>query len=189
MIKNELSISEAAKLMRVPSEKIHEWIESGKLTAFKSPLGNYRILKKDLRKFADEHDLTPLMELEHNLERILIVDDDEIVLQTLQTMIRKQFPDVLIKTATGGNDAKELIPAFEPDLSIVDIGMEKMDGFNVCDSIRNTPSRKDSKIIIITGLLGEDLQDKSIVSGADAFLAKPVKFKKLVSVSVFRSSA
>lgn len=180
-MKNTLSTIEAAKLMGVARCSVNNWIQSKKLKTYTTPGGHYRIMKKELKRFIEACNYPPIQEWEQDLQKILIVDDEKIVLKILTAMLEKNIPDILIKTADNGFDAGDLVHTFNPDLIILDIGMKELDGFEVCKRIKSRSSTQNIKIIIITGLMGEDLKDKAFMCGADGFLNKPVGIAKIMT--------
>lgn len=180
-MKNTLSTIEVARLMGVSRYSVNNWIKSRKLISYSTPGGHYRILKNDLQSFIEEFNFPPVESLESCLEKILIVDDDEHVLLTLKRIINLDFKNTFVQTANNGFDAGELIHTFKPDLVILDIGMEKIDGFQICEKIKANHLTGHIKIIIITGLLGEDLESKAYALGADSFITKPVRREKLLN--------
>src|SRR4249920_389588 len=99
---------------------------------------------------------------------ILTADDDP---QLLRLVARNlQLEDYEVLTASDGKQALEQIETYMPDLILLDVMMPKMDGFTVCQRVRefsNVP------IIIITAR-GQD-QDKvrGLDLGADDYLTKP----------------
>jgi two-component system alkaline phosphatase synthesis response regulator PhoP len=78
-------------------------------------------------------------------------------------------------------EALEKLPAFGPDLVILDIMMPRMNGVEVCRTIRATPEYNDILIILLTALSDEQTQIKGLESGADDYVSKPVSPKVLVS--------
>src|SRR6266704_5328437 len=107
---------------------------------------------------------------------ILPADDDP---QLLRLVARNlQLDDYEVLTASDGKQALEQIEMYMPDLVLLDVMMPKMDGFTVCQRVRefsNVP------IIIITAR-GQD-QDKvrGLDLGADDYLTKPFSVDELLA--------
>src|SRR6266699_6754678 len=107
---------------------------------------------------------------------ILTADDDP---QLLRLVARNlQLEDYEVLTASDGKQALEQIEMYMPDLVLLDVMMPKMDGFTVCQRVRefsNVP------IIIITAR-GQD-QDKvrGLDLGADGYLTKPFSVDELLA--------
>ena len=118
--------------------------------------------------------------------RILAVDDNPEVREFL--VARFTAPDIEVVTAEDGPSA--LRAAFEqaPDLILLDVMMPGMDGYEVCQQLRQDPRTRSVPIIILT-VKGE-MQDrmKGMQSGADFYATKPIDFNWLLSkILLFRS--
>ncbi len=79
-----------------------------------------------------------------------------------------------VDTAFDGVEAVERAETFRPDVMLLDLGMPRMNGYDVCRSIRQKPWGKDILIVALTGW-GQDLDRKnSRDAGFDEHLVKPV---------------
>lgn len=98
---------------------------------------------------------------------ILTADDDPQLLRLVARNLQLEGYDVL--TASDGKQALEQIEAHQPDLVLLDVMMPKMDGFSVCQRVREFST---VPIIIVTAR-GQD-QDKirGLDLGADDYLTK-----------------
>lgn len=179
MKKNTLSTIEVAELLGISRLTVNNWVRTNKLKSFTTPGGHYRILKKDLDSFLKVNNCPPVKVGGDSLEKILIVDDQENILITLSEMLESSYDDISIKAVNNGFDAGRFILAYEPDLILLDIGMRNPDGFEVCRKVKSDPATKHLKIIMMTGLHGEDLKDKAAACGADGFLSKPITIMEL----------
>src|SRR5438105_6101972 len=107
---------------------------------------------------------------------ILTADDDP---QLLRLVARNlELEDYNVLTASDGKQALEQIEAKEPDLVLLDVMMPRMDGFTVCQRVREFSS---VPIIIVTAR-GQD-QDKvrGLDLGADDYLTKPFSVEELAA--------
>ncbi len=107
---------------------------------------------------------------------ILTADDDP---QLLRLVARNlQFEGYEVLTASDGKQALELVETKSPDLVLLDVMMPRMDGFTVCQRVREFSS---VPIIIITAR-GQD-QDKvrGLDLGADDYLTKPFSIDELLA--------
>jgi CheY-like chemotaxis protein len=114
---------------------------------------------------------------------VLLVDDDIDFLN--QTKIRLESAGYKVKSAESQKEAEELLQNFTPDIALLDLMMENMDGgFALAYHIK----KKDAKIpvIIASGVTSETgiefdaktEEEKSWIK-ADAFLTKPIRFEQL----------
>jgi two-component system sensor histidine kinase/response regulator len=105
-----------------------------------------------------------------NRAKILVVDDEP--------LNRAMFRDLLndcytLRTASSGEEALTILPAFVPDLILLDIMLPGMDGYETCRAIRSEPSYSFTKIVMVS--IKRNLQERlqGYEAGADDFLAKP----------------
>lgn len=109
--------------------------------------------------------------------KILIVDDDPLGVETLQSILNGQ--GYSLASANSGPAALKKADEFLPDLILMDVMMPGMDGFEVCRRIRTTPKLAEVPIIILTALDDRPSRLLGIESGADDFLTKPVDRQEL----------
>jgi len=109
--------------------------------------------------------------------RVLIADDDLEILGLTRSLLRRRGFDVI--EASDGDEAMRQLLENRPDLVILDVMMPGQSGWEVCRSIRETESLKNTGVIMLTGV-GERLNEMtSPLYGADAFLDKPFEFAAL----------
>jgi len=113
-------------------------------------------------------------------KRILVVDDDELVLVALVELISPK--GFTVSTALSGPQALEKIEKTHFDLLILDIIMPQMDGYELCRKIRATKGYSEIPIIMLTAKSGEDAQKKGLEAGADLFLPKPIAPTELLDL-------
>ena len=109
--------------------------------------------------------------------KILICEDEEIMLTALEFRLRKQGFDVII--AENGKIALEKIKEDKPDLIVADIMMPFVSGLELIEFIRKD-MRNTLPIIIISALEHEETVLKAFRLGATDFITKPFKPKELV---------
>lgn len=113
----------------------------------------------------------------HN--RILLIDDDDLVLRSLERLLKTYNYDV--RTAGEYSKALEAIAKKDFDLIISDIRIPGKNGTEIVAEIQNTlksNGKKDLPIIFITGYAGEDLRSNAAFLGETLY--KPVDAKKLL---------
>ena len=111
-------------------------------------------------------------------KRILIVDDDRGMVDTIQRFLkREKIYD--LEVAFDGFEAGHKFADFQPDLIILDIRMPQLDGYQVCARIRSNQKDKNVKILLVSGIIGPKEARRIQESGADDYLAKPFSKKDL----------
>ena len=173
-----LSIPEAAEHCAVSRWTILKRVHSGELKASRTPGGHYRILREDLESFMREKGMYPLVGSFYSDKKILIVDDDLIIQETLSSMLAAHGYETDL--ASSGFEAGAKVVKFKPGLIILDLIMSGMDGFEVCERIKENPDTSQIKILAMTGYDTEDKREKIMKAGADGFIAKPIQMDDLL---------
>ncbi len=109
-------------------------------------------------------------------QTILLVDDDESLNRLVKQYLESQ--GFTVSTATDGTDAINRIASGNPDLVILDVMLPGTDGLSVCRKVRPTYT---GPILMLTAL-GEDIDEVAgLETGADDYLAKPVRPRVLLA--------
>ncbi|MHB1556682.1 MAG: hybrid sensor histidine kinase/response regulator, partial [Isosphaeraceae bacterium] len=109
--------------------------------------------------------------------RVLIVDDNRDGAASLGMMLSLHGHDT--RTAHDGPEAIELAEAFRPDLMLLDIGLPRMSGYDVCRRIRGEPWGRSIVIVAVTGWGQDEDRRRSQEVGFDQHLLKPIEFPAL----------
>lgn len=112
-------------------------------------------------------------------KRILIVDDDPGIMVALQALLEVNGYQTLV--AFSGEEAMEVIDRHHPDLVLLDVLLPVVDGFEVCQRVRENPGFKDIRIVLVTALGSEAHVVKGLDLGADAYVVKPFSNASLVA--------
>jgi CheY-like chemotaxis protein len=105
-------------------------------------------------------------------QRILVADDNHDAAEALSLQLQLAGHDV--RTAHDGVEALAVAEAFEPDIVLLDLGMPKMDGYEVARQVRMRPQGRRVKLIALTGWGQQQDRDRTSAAGFDAHLVKPV---------------
>jgi PAS domain S-box-containing protein len=111
--------------------------------------------------------------------RVLVVDDNEDAAMTLAALMKIAGHQTVL--AHDGEQACAISESYRPDIVLLDIGLPKMSGYDVCRFIRQQPWSSDAVIIALTGWGHDDDRRKSSAAGFDAHLVKPVDHGNLLS--------
>jgi PAS domain S-box-containing protein len=109
--------------------------------------------------------------------RIGIVDDNEDAAATLSMFL--QAYGHAVSSAHCAEHALELLPAFAPDVCLLDIGLPDMSGFELARALRAHPATKGAVLIAITGYAQEKDRQQARGAGFDELFAKPVDLNAL----------
>lgn len=122
-------------------------------------------------------------------KRILVVEDDPKVVVFLEDGLTFMGYEVLI--ARDGVSGLYKAQKEKPDLVILDVMMPKMDGYQVCEHLRNNPKTKDIPILMLTARGQQRDKVKGLNIGADDYLPKPynkAEFEARVKALLRRTS-
>jgi len=169
-MKQEFKTSEVAKIFNLTNTAIINWIKSGKLPAYETGGGHYRIMRDDLIAFLKKTGKPLPKELESSKYRILIVDDEKSVLNAVTMTLENLGVELEIETATNGLDAGYKISQFLPHLIVLDAIMPGADGDRVVKLVRSNEQLKSTKILVFSGYPAEGR--KLVRMGADKFIIK-----------------
>lgn len=108
---------------------------------------------------------------------ILAADDDEDILQLVAFRLGRSGYRVL--QAHDGEEAVALALEHEPDLAVLDVGMPKLDGFEVVRRLRANEATKDMAIIMLTARAQDTDVEEGFDAGANDYLRKPFSPQEL----------
>jgi len=112
-----------------------------------------------------------------NRQTILLVDDTETNIDILLELLGDEY-DVMV--ALSGQGALEIVKDDKIDLILLDIMMPEMDGYEVCQILKNDNSTKDIPVIFITAKTDEDSIEKAYEVGGVDYVTKPFKPRELI---------
>ncbi len=127
----------------------------------------YRILESEPDPGNHQLLSTPL----DNSQVILIVDDNDINRMLLSRMLAKKGFRLL--EASDGTEAIEIATEELPDLILLDIMMPEMDGYEVCERLRENPETADIPVIFLSAKSETDDKIKGLEAGAVDYITKP----------------
>ncbi len=175
-----LTVVKASKHCNVSPQTIINWIEAGNIEAYKTVGGHRRIKKTDLEVFMKKQGI-PIPEdiLPDERKRVLVVDDDPIIVETIVQSLEEDEYDYEVISASDGFEAGLQVNHFRPHIVILDIMMPDIKGYEVCEKIKNNPETKDTKIIVLSAYLDEEKFKEMKKFGADACFSKPLPLPQL----------
>ncbi len=175
-----LTVFKASKYCNVSPKTIINWIEAGHIKAYKTVGGHRRINIKDLEDFMRKQGIPiPDEETDEGRRRILVVDDDPIIVETIVQALEEDEFDYEVISASDGFEAGIQVNHFKPHLLILDIMMPDIKGYEVCKKIKTDDETKNTKIIVLSAYLDEDKFKQMKDNGADVCFSKPLPLPQL----------
>jgi two-component system response regulator MprA len=108
--------------------------------------------------------------------RVLVVEDDEAIADVLRRSLRAEGHEV--RSAGDGAEALTAAEQFSPDLVVLDLGLPRLDGMEVCRRLR---AESDVPILILTARTETEDRVKGLDTGADDYLPKPFELDELLA--------
>lgn len=110
----------------------------------------------------------------------LLLADDSITIQKVVELILAE-EDFEIKSTNNGDEALAMIPSFKPDVILADIEMPKMNGYQLCEKIKQNPSTSSIPVILLTGAFEPIDEELAKQVKADDYIVKPFESQELIS--------
>jgi DNA-binding response OmpR family regulator len=120
--------------------------------------------------------IASVSEADNLMGRVLVVEDDEDIADVLRRSLRQEGHEV--RTAGDGEEALAMASEFVPDLVILDLGLPKLDGVEVCRKLR---AAGDVPILILTARSDTGDRVEGLDAGADDYLVKPFERAELLA--------
>lgn len=111
--------------------------------------------------------------------RILLADDDPDLCRAVQICLSGEGYEVLV--AADGIEALVSAGRHHPDLVILDVTMPRLDGWQICRSLRRDPDLAAVPIMFVTARASIEERIKGLEEGADDFLPKPFDLRELTA--------
>ena len=112
------------------------------------------------------------------MKKILIIDRDRVLLSCLKDLLECEFK---VETAYDGIQGLKFIRRFQPDLVLCSIALPRLDGYQVLTNIRNQVNTANLPFIFLSGFSEWEERDRALKLGANEYLSKPVRLRKLFS--------
>ncbi len=175
-----LTVAKASDYCQVSPKTIINWVEAGHIEAYKTVGGHRRIKKNNLEAFMEKQGIPiPKNEMKEKRKRILVVDDDPIIVETIVMALEEDEFDYEVISASDGFEAGLQVNHFKPHLLILDIMMPDIKGYEVCKKVKSNPETKHTRIIVLSAYLDEEKFKQMKEYGADVCFSKPLPLPQL----------
>ena len=111
--------------------------------------------------------------------KILIVDDDPLVVKTLERLLFKK--NFLFHSVSSGEKALEVVRDITPDIILLDVMMSEIDGYEVCQNLKKQPFSQNIPVIFLTSNTEIDDVIKGFQAGAVDYIVKPFNSAELIA--------
>ena len=177
--KDVLTTGEVAKICNVAPRTVSKWFDSGALKGYRIPGSkDRRIPLAELIKFMRAHGI-PMEGINSGRTRVLIVDDEREIVDTLFKVLTEQT-QYEVKTAQTAFEAGMECERFRPHVVLYDIHLGEHDPRLVCKTVRENDNLQMTRIVAMSGKLtdGQAMGLKGL--GFEGFLKKPFQVRQVV---------
>ena len=112
--------------------------------------------------------------------KVLVVDDEPEITDIVETFLAEAGYTVTVENHSRQAIAKA--KEFKPDVVILDIMMPDIDGYAICQEMKQDPALASVPIIFLTGKDRNDDMGRSLKAGGDMFIKKPFSCERLLEI-------
>ena len=164
--KDILTTGQVAQICKVAPRTVTKWFDSGQLKGYRIPGGrDRRIPAAELMRFMKTHNM-PTDQLEHDRVRILIIDNDWQMANTLAESLRKN-PSLGVETANSGFDAGLIAQKLAPHVILINLMASDIDADHICKNVRKNPELETTKVIALAEGLKQNEAQAVLNKGYD----------------------
>lgn len=109
----------------------------------------------------------------------LLLSDDSITMQKLVELILAEEGFEIMST-NNGEEALSAISSFKPDIILADVEMPKINGYQLCEKVKQDPSSSEVPVILLAGAFEQFDEELAKKVGADDFIIKPFESQELI---------
>lgn len=177
--KDVLTTGEVARVCNVAPRTVSKWFDSGALKGYRIPGSkDRRIPVSELIKFMRAHGI-PMDGLSTGRTRVLIIDDETEVVDTLRKVLTEQT-QYEIRTSLSGFEAGMECERFRPHVMLLDIHLGEADSRNVARIVRENDNLQMTRIIAMSGKLTDGQAGGLKAMGFEGLLKKPFQVRQVV---------
>ena len=181
-----LTTREAAESLGVSLRTAQLWVENGQLDAWKTDGGHRRISRASVQRLLDGASPAGISDIfappSPERIRVLVVEDDSILLKLYKTVIASWNLPIDVITACNGIDGLIRVGKDAPDLMITDLSMPGMDGIQLIRLLAASSFREGLEIVVVTGLDKHQIDALGGLPADIALFSKPVPFVQLKTI-------
>lgn len=178
-VKDVLTTGEVAKICNVAPRTVSKWFDSGALHGYRIPGSkDRRIPLNQLIRFMKQHGM-PLNGLMTGQTRILIVDDEQDIVEVLEKILEGEAK-YEVEVAKSGFAAGAVAEKFRPHVILLDLHLKDVDGKEVAKFVKANADLQLTKVIGMSGRMGEDEMKALHGQGFDGHLKKPFHVRQVI---------
>ena len=199
--KSFCTTSEAAELLGVSVGTVQLWVEGGVLHAWKTAGGHRRVMRDSvdalIRKVPQKMDAAQVLGVAEAVVSdkpapsppaarrltVLVVEDDVHLLRLYETKISAWPMKPLVIAVNSAVAGLVIMGRSSPDMLITDLHMPGMDGFEMLRVLSRIPETRHTKMVAVSGLSRQDVEDRGGLPPDIELLPKPIPFDSLLDIA------
>jgi len=177
--KDVLTTGEVAKICNVAPRTVSKWFDNGQLKGYRIPGSkDRRIPMNSLVRFMKSHGI-PFDGLMAGGTRILIVDNDEEIVETVAKLLR-EHTDYEVRTSTAAFGAGLECERFHPNVILIDAHLDGCDARSLCQVVQKNDDLQMTKLIAMSGKMTDGQAHQLRAMGFEGFLKKPFNIRQVI---------
>ena len=112
--------------------------------------------------------------------KILVVDDEPEITEIIEAFLDNA--GYKVKVENNPQNALKMAAQMKPDLILLDIMMPGIDGYSICNRIKDDPALSNIPVIFLTGKDSKDDKGRSFQVGGDMYIKKPFSCERLLEI-------
>ena len=179
--KDIFTTGQVAQICKVAPRTVTKWFDTGQLKGYRIPGGrDRRIPVSELLRFMKVHNI-PTEGLDLDKIRILIIDSDWQIAETLAETLRKN-PSFNVETANSGFDAGLIAQKLEPHVIFISLLAANIDADHICKNVRNNPDLATTKVVAIAEGVKPNETQGIIAKGYDFCVTNPTDISEITKI-------
>ena len=102
---------------------------------------------------------------------ILVIDDEPYILRSLSYLLARE--GYAVETASNGEEGLARVRSLRPPLVFLDIMMPNMNGYEVCEQVKQDPALASTYVIMLSAKGQQIDRERGLLGGADEYMTKP----------------
>ena len=174
---------EVARLLGISVRTAQQWVEKDILKGWKTAGGHRRISVKSVEDVQRSRQKLTSTKQTFAVLRILVVEDNEVLLKLYRAMLKTWPFPVEIFTVPNGFEALVMVGELSPQLLICDLRLPGVNGFQIVRALRGIPRYKDMAIVVVSGLAHDEVLANGGLPPQIELVGKPIDFTRLQSIA------
>lgn len=166
--KELFTASEVARFCQVDLKTIHNWADRGEIRHFRTPGRHLRFRRVDVLDFLRKYGYPVPDVLKQGKPRVHVIEEDAGTVESLERGLSGRFE---VTSFGEPVDALIAIGSDTPDVVVLDVGGEKVDGLSCIRRLRSIEGTRHVRIVVFSSRA--DQRAEALEAGASAFVAKP----------------